>query len=274
MARHVHETHRDANTTHPRICVDRVIPAEYQPARSIAERAILERVGPSRGGALPLLDGSAVAPVSRAALVLLKRWDPGQSVRCRFLDGTTTQQRKVAEKAAIWEDYANISIQFVKNGDAEIRISFAADPGSWSAIGTDALNKQYFVPYQPTMNFGWLRDDTDDQEYERVVVHEFGHALGLIHEHQSPAERLQWDSAAVYRTFSGPPNYWSKAEIETNILEKYSPKGLQFTDFDEHSIMLYQFDAALFTDHRATPLNYQLSDKDKAFIAQMYPRAA
>ncbi len=27
------------------------------------------------------------------------------------------------------------------------------------------------------MNFGWLEDDTDDEEYRRVVLHEFGHAL-------------------------------------------------------------------------------------------------
>lgn len=33
------------------------------------------------------------------------------------------------------------------------------------------------------MHFGWLRDDTDDVEWRRVVVHEFGHALGAIHEH-------------------------------------------------------------------------------------------
>ena len=58
-------------------------------------------------------------------------------------------------------------------------IPMLADPGSWSAVGTDALIERYFPPYQPTMNFGWLKDDTDDQEYERVVVHEFGHVLGF-----------------------------------------------------------------------------------------------
>jgi hypothetical protein len=36
--------------------------------------------------------------------------------------------------------------------------------------------------------------------------------------------------------------------------------------------MLYQFDAALFTDHKGTPLNTELSEHDKAFIAQMYPK--
>ena len=121
------------------------------------------------------------------------------------------------------------------------------------------------------MNFGWLEDDTADQEYERVVVHEFGHALGCIHEHQSPNEHLDWNVDAVYAQFSGPPNNWSKATINANILEKYSPNGISATIFDPQSIMLYQFPAELFNNHVATPLNTSLSDKDKALIAQMYP---
>ena len=37
------------------------------------------------------------------------------------------------------------------------------------------------------MNYGWLEPDTELREYQRVVRHEFGHALGMIHEHQNPA---------------------------------------------------------------------------------------
>ena len=47
--------------------------------------------------------------------------------------------------------------------------------GSWSYIGTDALH----IPKESkTMNLGFIDRST--------VMHEFGHALGLIHEHQSP----------------------------------------------------------------------------------------
>ena len=37
--------------------------------------------------------------------------------------------------------------------------------------------------------------------------------------------------------------------------------------------MLYQFDGRLFADNKPTPTNTHLSERDKAFIAQMYPKS-
>jgi hypothetical protein len=281
------------NPDAPRICFDRIVPDHLDSVRAAAHKtAVAEYLSalkttaqrsakkPSAHasfgeqaaavGNIGELHATDPVAVARMALINLKKWESGHTLTCRFLDGDSTQQNRVIEKAKIWESYANVHIEFGNKADAQIRISFVADPGSWSAVGQDCLVTSYFPKDQPTMNFGWLQDDTEDKEYERVVVHEFGHALGCIHEHQSPTEHLKWDRAAVYNAFSGPPNSWSKAEIDQNILEKYSPEGLSGTRFDKHSIMLYQFDKSLFTDHVGTPLNTHLSKQDEQMIGEMY----
>jgi hypothetical protein len=272
-----------------RICFDRIIPESHNPAKAIRQRiaianyvtAVQAKSGApthasmaehiERTGSLGNLSATDPIHVARMAVINLKKWDKGHNLRCRFLDGDSNQQERVIAKAKLWEKYANVKITFGEDADAEIRISFSADPGSWSAIGTDCLDSSFFPLHQPTMNFGWLRDDTDDNEYERVVVHEFGHALGCIHEHQSPKEHLKWNKTAVYKAFSGPPNFWSKTDIDHNVLQKYSSKGISATLFDPDSIMLYQFDASLFTDHKGTNINTHLSALDEKMIASMYP---
>ena len=206
------------------------------------------------------------------AVEMLKKWPNGSEIKCRFLDGSPNQQKKVEAKAHIWEQHANITFKFVTTDPAEVRISFLADPGSWSAVGTDALNSTYYPRHQPTMNFGWLKDDTADEEYNRIVLHEFGHALGAIHEHQSPGANIKWNTDEVYRVFSGPPNFWKREDIKHNVLEKYSRSHMNWTTFDEKSIMLYAFPGSLFTDGKGTPNNTDLSDNDKKFMGQRYPR--
>jgi len=252
----------------PRICFERIIPEQQDPETHV-RRALRSEMVAAAGRRLK---ADEVAQVARMAVIASKRWGSGYVVRCRFLDGSAKMQKKVRTLCKEWEKYAQVTIKFVAKDPAEVRISFYADDGSWSAVGRDALNTSYFPRHQPTMNFGWVRDDSDAVEDRAVILHEFGHALGCIHEHQSPTFDRKWDKAAVYKYFQGPPNYWDKGEIDSNVLDKYSPKGIQATQFDPKSIMLYAFDADLFADGKGpTNENTQLSTLDRGMIRKMYP---
>jgi hypothetical protein len=205
---------------------------------------------------------------SYAALVTAKKWPNGQALRVRFLDGDRAVQAKLQPYAHTWSKYANITFAFGNDPDAEIRISFQ-DQGSWSTIGTDALT----VPGdQPSMNYGWLTPDTEDDEYSRVVIHEFGHALGLIHEHQNPAGGIHWNRPVVYRYYEGPPNNWTKAEVDNNLFATYDKHQTQYTAVDGKSIMMYPIPAGFTTDGFEVGMNRVLSPTDIDFIRRMYPK--
>jgi hypothetical protein len=251
-----------------RICFERIIPDELDPER-VGRRVMRDTMAASSRGTL---DPEEVGRLTRMALINSKKWPAGSQLRCRFLDGSTKMKKKVETIAHEWERHANLRFQFVTSGAAEIRISFFADSGSWSAVGRDALNSRYFPLHQPTMNYGWLRDSTDSDEYSRVVLHEFGHAIGCVHEHQSPKFTRKWNERAVKRYFQGPPNFWTEDDIRHNVLSKYSSSGVSASEFDPQSIMLYHFDSALFADGRGpTNSNTRLSQRDITMIKGMYP---
>lgn len=204
------------------------------------------------------------------AVVKAKCWSPGRTLRIRFLDGDAVVQQKVAQVAQKWTQVANIHFEFGNHPQAEIRISFRG-AGSWSQIGTDALVIK--DQSQPTINFGWLTARSLDQEYNRVVLHEFGHALGAIHEHNSPASGIPWNEAAVIAYYK-QTNGWDEAKTRLNVLSKYNASETNFTEFDPNSIMLYPVPAELTLNGYCIPWsNSQLSPKDKAFMAQTYPKS-
>ncbi len=254
-----------------RICFERILPDALDPERHV-RREVRNQLIRATGRTL---DANEVSSQSRMAVVLTKRWEPGQTLRCRFLGGTATMQGKVKRLCQEWQAHADVRFDFVDSGPAEIRIAFNPGEGSWSAVGRDALNTAYFPQHQPTMNFGWVSDHSNAAEDRAVILHEFGHALGCIHEHQTPTFERKWNRTAVLNYFRGPPNYWTDAEIEFNVLKKYSRRGIRATEYDPNSIMLYTFDAALFADGKGpTNSNLDLSNRDQEMIASMYPAPA
>ncbi len=207
--------------------------------------------------------------IMRAAIEKLKLWDNGSTLRVRFLDGDPAVQAKVTAIAKEWEVETNLTLAFVQSGPAEIRVSFAEKGFSWSTVGTDAKT----VPSaEPTMNYGWLEPDTELREYQRVVRHEFGHALGMIHEHQNPAAAgvIPWDKPKVYAYYA--QQGWSKDDVDFNIFQVYSEDSTNHTTFDPTSIMEYAIPDSLTIGSYSIGWNTELSDLDRDFMRRQYPK--
>ncbi|MGQ7844691.1 M12 family metallopeptidase [Granulosicoccus sp. 3-233] len=205
---------------------------------------------------------------ARLALTHGKKWQVGRTLNIRFLNGSRFVQEKVKRFAREWTYYANIKLDFNDSQNAEIRISFNKG-GSYSNVGTDAL---LVAQNKETMNFGWFDEQTSDEDFYRTTVHEFGHALGCIHEHQNPSVDIPWNKPAVYRYYArtqNPP--WDRAKVDLNIFRKHSVDSTQFTQFDRNSIMCYSIPNELTYGNYEVGSNKSMSDKDRSFINQAYP---
>jgi serralysin len=206
----------------------------------------------------------------RMALVKDARWGSKFNLRIRFLGGEQSIRDKVRQHAEEWRKYADILFTWVEQGDAEVRISFIQNGSSSSAVGRDALKKTDQTT--PTMNYGWLYENTPDDDVRQVVLHEFGHALGCIHEHQHPENGIPWDKPKVY-AYYWDHHKWDKARVDRNVLNAYDKTLLKATgELDPLSIMLYPVDPALTDNQFSSGWNKTLSEPDKQFIKSMYPR--
>jgi len=215
---------------------------------------------------------SAVGGKDKAALVKGSRWNPGDVISISFLDGDPALQERVKQAALIWTGpkLARLTFDFRKDtNDTLVRISFRY-PGSWSSIGTTC--RRVTDKTRPTMNFGWLTPQSSDDEVRGVVLHEFGHALGLIHEHQSPsATAIQWNRDAIIRDLSGPPNNWTIDDIEHNMFEAFDASETNFSGLDPSSIMMYPIPPQWTLNGFSVGLNQGLSPVDQQFIRSQYP---
>lgn len=190
------------------------------------------------------------------------KWKIGQEIYVKFMDGSSSTHRRIEKIAKTWEEFANVTFKFVTKGYSDIRITFNTD--GWSSyIGTHALN---ISKNEPTMYLG-VKQRTKPEALRRHVLHEFGHALGLKHEHQSPAaaSRIVWDEKKVFAKYKD----WSRDKVRINILNKVNSRN--YTKFDPRSIMLYNVDKRLTKNGRGITRCTTLSKTDKEFIGRMYP---
>jgi hypothetical protein len=220
---------------------------------------------------IPISNGPLIAPTDRPSLAMFtsKFWIAGRQLKISFLTGTDWQKNKVKQYATAWCSYGNIGMTFVDTGDCDILIDFNPTLGSWSYVGTDC---SYFANRRvASMNLGWVLESKSEAEIRQVILHEFGHSLGAVHEHESPFVEIPWNKPKVYADLGGPPNNWPPAKVDRNMFTAYNLQQVQGTPFDGASVMLYYFPPSWTLNDKGTSFNTDLSDGDKAYIHFVYP---
>ena len=199
-----------------------------------------------------------------------KAWINGTTLHYYFFNGNSANADVVRQAFQQWKD-VGIGLSFEEVDDPEVgetRIAFRSGQGSWAYVGVDALN----IPAtEPTMNFGW---DLKVEGGLDNVLHEIGHLLGLMEEHQNPHSGIVWDEKAVYDFFAAAPNYWNREHIRWQILRKGNSDNY-YGPWDPNSIMHFPFGPGLIRE----PAEYRdgltpspgLSDGDREKIRFLYP---
>ena len=264
------------NLSHLRICVERPLPNEEHIMKQISDRS----------------NSSHHHEKLRAAFLTQKLWPKTATIKVSFvgspknvdwtpiavLKGMRDNQGNTIKIDPIEEEIRTLSpidaiktvvrkriqpmvglkFAFVSQG-GDVRISFNPYAGAYSLVGTDCIRSTE----ESTMNLGWLDAGT--------IIHEFGHVLGLIHEHQNPkGKSIQWDESKVYE-WAKQTQGWDHETTYHNIIERYDINQLNASKFDPKSIMLYFFPPQLTTNNKGTTSNHQLSLEDITYISKMYP---
>lgn len=168
-----------------------------------------------------------------------------------FLDGGPTARLYVAEVALRWTEGTGLQLDFGPPGSprgcdraapSNIRVSFAG-LGARSYVGKEA---RHIPAALPTMNLGQLDLAVFTPHDDSVILHEFGHAIGFHHEHQSPASvcerEFDWD--IVYKRMA--PLGWNQEKVDRNMRQLEPSTRYSTTSFDPESVMLYSLNRDFF----------------------------
>ena len=241
------------------------------------------------GSSTSLAEAIAQTPTAdfatKSVLNNLRLWPVPRKLTICFHSGAAALRKRVADSMRrVWPlatltegrlDFDTATFDSMPDCEpspkADVRVDFKDKDGYWSYVGVESrLHKQ-------SMNLeGFTETLPEDREFDRIVGHEAGHALGLEHEHQSPAApKCGWDFDFLWENYT----WASKQDMYDNFtkLQDYISKrkhAYVFSTYDPRSEMHYAFDAKAFKDGENDPCfitqNYTPSDQDKNAIRVAY----
>lgn len=111
---------------------------------------------------------------------------------------------------------------------------------------------------------------------KRIVIHEFGHVLGLVHEILHPGARGRLDLDALVEVWMrrnpGVDREKAMKRIRYQNARELDENKVGFSStFDDNSVMLYNYSASVTLDGVELVGGNEFSEGDKAQLKAMYP---
>jgi hypothetical protein len=207
------------------------------------------------------------------SLALAGAWPNGSNIKIGFSNGFVAQKQKVQQIAKEWLRYANMTYTFSEKPIGDVRIFFSANKmASWSFRGTEAHD---VPPTCPTMTLVGIANDSTISTYDRaVILHEFGHVLGLLDEIQNPNAKIPW-RPEIRANAQATYVYISQVEecpAPLNRHVTFQESLAHYHPFDPTSIMMALIPKEYLTEDVSYGGASELSANDKEFVARLYPK--
>jgi hypothetical protein len=270
----------DKHITQSRICLEHLLPQQEQQLNNIITRSnsyahfAKLKTGLLSNNFWPNKSIIKISFISDSPTFRQIEWTPLQILKNRKnskgqpipLDPIEEHIRKLSPIEAIkkiirerFQPIVGLKFVFVPKGGC-IRIGFRIYEGANSFVGLDSLK----IPQNViTMNFGWLDAG--------IIMHEFGHALGLLHEHEPiHGEPIQWNDSHLFKWAKITYNY-SPQRTYNNLIDRYNAPQTNSSTYDPDSIMLYFYPADFTNNKKGVNPNMRLSLQDMTLLSNIYP---